>query len=208
MVQEMGNSGADRKEVFCAYAKRLSELGAKNQLRINDVSYNPEQFMDWPDHWNKVSFRTTVLPIDFDASDKPDYLQTSLRWIPLMMGISLSLLRVEKKEATAEMPSEVEGRKYDIITSKYERSSVNRMLCLSKHGYSCKVCGFNFEATYGELGREFIHVHHVIPVSQMGEDYHVNPIRDLIPVCPNCHAMLHRTNPPISVEQLRNKLNR
>ena len=64
----------------------------------------------------------------------------------------------------------------------------------------------NFEQTYGELGKGFIHVHHVIPVSEIGKEYKVDFKKDLIPVCPNCHAMLHRKNKDgenVSVEELR-----
>jgi 5-methylcytosine-specific restriction protein A len=52
----------------------------------------------------------------------------------------------------------------------------------------------------------FIHVHHVLPISELGPDYNLNPIEDLRPVCPNCHAMLHRQQPPLSIEALRSIL--
>jgi len=65
------------------------------------------------------------------------------------------------------------------------------------------VCGMDFVSRYGELGSGFIHVHHVIPVSKMGPNYIVDPINDLTPVCPNCHAMLHRKDPPLEIEELK-----
>jgi len=61
-----------------------------------------------------------------------------------------------------------------------------------KHGTACAVCGIDFEKVYGELGKGFIHVHHTVPIHTIGEEYTINPEKDLIPVCPNCHAMLHR----------------
>lgn len=70
------------------------------------------------------------------------------------------------------------------------------------HGYSCFVCGFNFFETYGEIGRQFIHVHHINPLSQIGEQS-VNPITDLVPVCPNCHCMIHRDKKHITIEELK-----
>lgn len=48
-----------------------------------------------------------------------------------------------------------------------------------------------FEKFYGAEFKEIIEVHHIVPVSQIGEAYVVDPIKDLIPVCPNCHAVLH-----------------
>ena len=99
-----------------------------------------------------------------------------------------------------------EGLKTTVCVNKYERNSLARSRCIEENGVSCSICGMNFEQTYGELGKGFIHVHHVIPVSQIGKEYKVDFKKDLIPVCPNCHAMLHRKNKDgenVSVEELR-----
>ena len=78
------------------------------------------------------------------------------------------------------------------------------------YGVQCQVCDLDFENTYGEVGKDFIHVHHIIPLHEIQEDYIVDPIKDLIPVCPNCHAMLHRKENGIylSVEQLKERIKR
>jgi len=96
-----------------------------------------------------------------------------------------------------------EGAVTSVLVNKYERSPTNRKLCLEHYGYSCLGCGFNFAERYGEIGKEFIIVHHVTPVSRLGPDYVIDPKRDLIPLCGNCHAVVHRTNPPLSLENLR-----
>ncbi len=85
-----------------------------------------------------------------------------------------------------------EGAKSRVIVNRYERSQEARKQCLSVKGYKCVVCGMDFEEMYGELGKGFMHVHHIKPISEIGQKYEVNPINDLVPVCPNCHAMLHR----------------
>lgn len=85
-----------------------------------------------------------------------------------------------------------EGIKEKVTINKYERNPKARKECINHYGYNCKVCGMNFEEEYGVVGKNFIHVHHIIPLSEIGERYEVNPIEDLIPVCPNCHAMIHR----------------
>lgn len=95
-------------------------------------------------------------------------------------------------EELNETESLFEGAKKTIVVNQYERNVLARQKCISAHGYKCKVCGMDFEKTYGELGREFIHVHHIVPISNIGEEYQLDPIKDLVPVCPNCHAMLHR----------------
>lgn len=96
-----------------------------------------------------------------------------------------------------------EGAKTQVWVNKFERDRAGRQACVSFHGHACVVCGFDFFKRYGEIGRDFIHVHHLIPVSAVGEQYALNPISDLRPVCPNCHAMLHRREPPYTPEELR-----
>lgn len=87
-----------------------------------------------------------------------------------------------------------EGNTTQVLVNKYERNQQARKKCIDYYGYKCKVCGFDFEKKYGEIGKNYIHVHHVVPIHEIKKDYDVNPITDLIPVCPNCHAMLHRKN--------------
>ena len=94
-----------------------------------------------------------------------------------------------------------EGSKKTITVNSYERNPKARSECIKKYGVSCAVCGFNFENIYGQRGKGFIHVHHLIPVSDIGDEYEINPITDLRPVCPNCHAMLHRKG-NISIKEL------
>ncbi|WP_422861302.1 HNH endonuclease [Flagellimonas sp. W118] len=70
----------------------------------------------------------------------------------------------------------------------------------------CEVCNFNFEEKYGDLGKDFIEAHHVIPISEMGEDYQTK-ISDLIMVCSNCHKMIHRYRPWLSKNQIKKLIN-
>jgi len=86
----------------------------------------------------------------------------------------------------------IEGAKVSVQVNRYERSSVARKRCIEYHGCSCYVCGMDFEKKYGVLGKGFIHVHHIKPLNEIDETYVVDYKNDLIPVCPNCHAMLHR----------------
>ena len=96
-----------------------------------------------------------------------------------------------------------EGALVTVKANKFERNQKARRECVAKKGYQCSVCGRDFEATYGEIGKNFIHVHHLIPISSIGKEYELNVDRDLVPVCPNCHYMLHRKDPPYTVEELK-----
>jgi 5-methylcytosine-specific restriction protein A len=103
-------------------------------------------------------------------------------------------------------PEYVEGARKQVRVNAYERDSRARKVCLDHHGRSCVVCGINFEARYGKLGKGFIHVHHLKPLALTDGEYHLDPIVDLRPVCPNCHAMLHRGKRLLSVDRLRLRL--
>ncbi|MDF4434455.1 HNH endonuclease [Vibrio parahaemolyticus] len=97
----------------------------------------------------------------------------------------------------------VEGASVSIKVNRFERNPRARAACISHYGAVCKVCNINFSNIYGDIGAGFIHVHHVKPISEINEEYIVDPVTDLIPVCPNCHAMLHRKNPPYTVFELK-----
>ena len=96
----------------------------------------------------------------------------------------------------------IEGQKVSIKTTRYERNSKNRALALSIHGTTCLTCGFNFNEFYGkDLAKDFIEVHHIIPVSK-GKTK-VNPKTDLVPLCSNCHSMIHKEmNKISSIEEI------
>jgi 5-methylcytosine-specific restriction protein A len=99
-----------------------------------------------------------------------------------------------------------EGKLTQTFSNAYERNAKARASCLKHHGFNCAVCGFNFGARYGAVGEGYIHVHHPKPLSQIGEEHQVDPVQDLRPVCPNCHAMLHTQTPPLSIEELKEML--
>ncbi|HYN82787.1 MAG TPA: hypothetical protein VES88_14965 [Gemmatimonadaceae bacterium] len=98
----------------------------------------------------------------------------------------------------------VEGAVREISVNAYERNAKARGACLKHYGYDCKCCGFNFERYYGEAGKEFIHVHHLVPLGAVRESYTVDPLLDLLPVCANCHGIIHRSRPdPYTVEDVK-----
>ena len=84
-----------------------------------------------------------------------------------------------------------EGDVESITSNKYERNPKARAACLAAHGTACAVCGIDFGKEYGPEFAGKIEVHHIVPLSQIGEEYIVDPLKDLIPVCPNCHTALH-----------------
>jgi len=101
----------------------------------------------------------------------------------------------------------IEGKKTIYFGVRYERSPKLRRQAIAIHGVACNACGFDFEKAYGEHARGFIHVHHVKPISEYDEDQVVDPATDLITLCANCHAAVHKkANQMISVEQLKSSI--
>lgn len=134
---------------------------------------------------------------------KLDNNPTLLKYIEKYFGNNQEDIQPDEIDGFTDV---FEGAKTKVIVNKFERNKVARANCIREFGCSCTICEFNFEEVYGDLGKGFIHVHHLVPLSQIGEEYKVDYKKDLIPVCPNCHAMLHRKLPSgdyLSIEDLR-----
>jgi len=100
----------------------------------------------------------------------------------------------------------MEGASKTISVNIYERNAEARAKCLAHYGYECSVCSFSFEKAYGEVGERYIHVHHLVPLSEIKKEYGLDPIKDLRPICPNCHAIIHRKQPAMSVAELKSHI--
>ena len=97
----------------------------------------------------------------------------------------------------------IEGARKQIRVNAFERNARVRKACIKQHGCKCAVCELSFEEIYGEIGKDFIHVHHLKPLSLIDTEYELDPVNDLRPVCPNCHAMLHRAQNVLGIEELK-----
>jgi len=99
-----------------------------------------------------------------------------------------------------------EGHVCQVTVNRYERDPKARERCIEIHGAQCAVCDMKFSHRYGQMMVGFIHVHHLRPISELGESYEVNPQTDLIPLCPNCHAVVHSRTPPFSMDEVKGML--
>ena len=197
-INDMASSTQMQKNRFAEYAKRLGALKAKTEFSVNDSICNPEEPDTWPEKWKNYRMRISRSPIV--SEDEPfDEANIASEWAGIVTGMFLSLLNVIQDEDAKYL----EGGLSRVEVNKYERNPVNRELCLATNGYICKICGFDFEKKYGRIGHHFIHVHHIVPVSETDTAYEIDPVKELIPVCPNCHAMLHQSDPPYLPEELK-----
>ena len=120
----------------------------------------------------------------------------------------LDEMKINQEELEQELY--FEGAAINRKVNIYERDAKARERCLEfyKRTYGrlfCQICNFDFEKTYGAIGKDYIHIHHIVPISVIGAEYQIVPEKDLIPVCPNCHAMLHRLSEKVlTVDELKN----
>lgn len=106
-------------------------------------------------------------------------------------------------EEIVEPSALVEGAVRSIAVDAYERNPEARRRCIEARGTACSICGFSFGAVYGPEANGYIHVHHVRPLSEVNGEYVVDPVKDLRPVCPNCHAVLHLGGKCRGIEEVR-----
>lgn len=151
--------------------------------------------------------------IGFDILRRPPL--DGFKWAIQMSGVCIQdpiarALEHMWAQATGQLqaPEELageykEGSVKRILVNSYERDPDARAACLKYHGCKCSVCGFDFEEEYGPIAAGHIHVHHLIPLSRIRNEYNVDPIRDLCPVCPNCHAVIHLRYPSYSVDEVK-----
>jgi hypothetical protein len=151
-------------------------------------------------------FRAFSSPIGMEAVGLEDTGWSDKKTID--EGTTALLLRCLNIEPSEVSPDDrfPEGAVQLVRVNRYERDPRARKLCIARHGPTCVVCNFNFAAVYGPLTDGFIHVHHIKPLSEIGEEYLVDPIKDLCPVCPNCHAVLHLGGRSRTIDEVRQLL--
>lgn len=190
----------ENRIIFFWYYSKLKELGNElvfqvNKNKVENFENIPKQeWVDFQLRW-KSGFTEIQSGMDLNYERIKDH-------VLLFWGLILSFAG----DTVYEKEIKVEGKSYITNSTQYERNPINRKACLEIHGYSCFVCGILMKDAYGEIGERYIEVHHIQPISSYKEARCIDPSVDLIPVCPNCHSMLHRRNPPYSVDELRSKL--
>jgi 5-methylcytosine-specific restriction protein A len=99
-----------------------------------------------------------------------------------------------------------EGKVIQVYVDRYERNQKARLKCIDNFGDKCYVCGFDFGKVYGDIAKGFIHVHHIRQLSEIKEEYKVDPLIDLIPVCANCHSVIHVTKPAMTIQKIKRRV--
>jgi 5-methylcytosine-specific restriction protein A len=202
LIRRLGSAPVEARISFAALAE-LAAQQAKLTLRINQADASPSAHAAWPGEWHNfdLSVRRHGLVLE-DLSPSEAAIALASLAAPVL-GMIAALVGIDDVEADA---SAFEGAAVEELSRRYERRAVNREICLSLKGRRCWCCNFDFGQVYGLDADGFIEVHHRIPVSVMGPGYLVHPVRDLFPVCSNCHSVIHLSRPPLDPDALRSQL--
>ena len=141
----------------------------------------------------KVSKRTNVPHL---ISSLPTYQMNAAWRVSLPEELRQDIRRTEH----------FEGAAVTVMVNRYERDRAARSKCIAHYGCSCNACGINLASVYGAAADGFIHVHHVKPISTVNVEYELDPICDLRPLCPNCHAIAHLRREPYSIEEIESMM--
>lgn len=213
-LKELGGSGTPQQvrnrvaAILGVSGKELSEtLGDGKKLRYNTNVAFARQYLVWHGYlsnsergkWALTEAGKAVQRISPEAALRI----FDTRWRNHRHSRGQTELQPLSEEVSDGYP---EGTRTQVWVNRYERDPEAREKCIVLHGLQCCICNFNFERAYGEIGRGFIHVHHIKPLSEVGDDYVVNPKDDMCPICPNCHAFVHRHPEPLSPEDVRKRL--
>lgn len=118
-----------------------------------------------------------------------DFVNSVFNYIDGYVNVSLCPTETIPQEIPDTFYESGVGKK--ILVNKYERNSTARRKCIELYGTKCIICGFNSADIYGNDFLDKIEVHHIVPINEIQADYKVDPSKDLVPVCPNCHMILH-----------------
>jgi len=200
LVAGMKAAAPSQQAAFAVFSESLQSKGARVSLVLDSVRVDASVPSSWPKDWGSINISMKKVGVIVERSSGYDF-DAIFPWATAFIGLTLSLLPLEEIDESS-FEGQSEGAEMLRLVKLYERSRINRAACIEMHGTACRICGFNFADRFGDLGEGFIHVHHIIPVSEMGGGYVLDPVKDLIPVCPNCHAMLHRRRPALNPEEL------
>jgi 5-methylcytosine-specific restriction protein A len=203
LLASMATSDRQMQATFASLARLMSGKGIKVGLRINEVPVEATAVLP-PAPWRRFELSASRLSAAVEKGQ--EFVAAELTELALtFLNLVLALLPVEEVSGVTSdsfVDGLPEGAKTRVEVNRYERNPANRAACIAAHGTRCKTCGFDFAEVYGPIGDDYIEVHHTTPVSAMGSAYVVDPTREMVPLCANCHAVVHRRNPPLSVEEL------
>ena len=171
-------------------------LSAVPLVDLDDLHRAPLSGMRWEIQASGVRLRREIADaLEVEWRDRTEPLRLAGRSHPYLLA-----------EEIDEQQSYSEGQVRQIKVNAYERDVGARAACISHHGVACAICSTVLASVYGEAAEGLIHVHHLVPLSTTRSSHSVDPVRDMRPVCPNCHAVIHRRRKPYSMADVQRML--
>jgi 5-methylcytosine-specific restriction endonuclease McrA len=194
-LMDMTEREVRRRGLWTPADDRLSHSKGTKTVGLANIDY---RFSSLAERGTIVSEQRNVWRL---ASPKPPSPRKTLQ----RTKVAAQDTRLYPDEVDSSGPYS-EGAVHQVTVNAYERDAEARKKCIAHYGARCFVCGFDFQLVYGTFAKGFIHVHHIIPLSQIGDTYEVHPLNDLRPVCPNCHAIIHLGGNCRSIDEVKQSL--
>ena len=209
LLADMGNADVEGRSAFQAILADSCRLGAQVDLAVNGVPIPFDSQNVWAQSWNRLALSMNKGQLELGIEEGESDVGIVCRWTGRFAAAIVAILPTEEEGESVE--SDVvgypEGALRTVRTNRYERDRRNRAAAIAIHGTACKGCGLEMGMRYGPVAAGLVEVHHVTPVSQLAAGYVIDPVRDLVPLCPNCHAVVHRRDPPLTVGEIALLLN-
>ena len=205
LLEEMGNAEAEGRSAFLAVLADSSRLGSQIDLEINGVRLPFDDENVWSQSWNRLLFSMNKGQLELGVDEGEPDAQIVCQWTARFSAAVVAILPTEEiiKNTESEVIGYPEGSVIAVKANRYERDKRNRAAAIAIHGTACKGCGLEMSTRYGSVASGYVEIHHITPVSELGAGYIIDPARDLVPLCPNCHAVVHRRKPPLTVYELQ-----
>lgn len=197
LIRLMGQNSKLHSVLFSSLYAVLSERSSRVELRVNGKTLED---LDTAEIWESIRFEATR---NYENLEEAFDCLRELLLDSLSTILCLVINQEEWTESPEDATPKLEGDRQNVVLSRPERNRYNRALCLQYHGFSCFGCGYKMDEIYGPIGSGVIHVHHLVPLADLTGPVKVDPILDLVPLCPNCHNIVHRVSPPLSIEALQ-----
>jgi len=201
-----GKHGQDYPNCYDSTSRQMNWFGKTNAhsaqptfRQLFEGFLTIKMFVQWNDKHSRFSYLGTPKIKRYnDAITLGSDLQTIMLSLCFDTEGDDEIISPQKNQLKS-----MEGSQQLVTVNRYERDPRLRIECLNHYGPTCRVCSFDFEATYGAIGRDYCHIHHTKPLATLSGPATVNAIEDLIPLCPNCHAMIHRRRPALDIQELK-----
>ena len=205
LLSDMGRVDEDGQSAFHAVLNDCHNRGAKIDLEINGTPFLFDSKEAWSPTWKRFELKMNIGQLNVGIDEGNQDSNTICHWTGRFTAAILAILPtvVIDDGFGPEVAGYPEGALTTVQTNRYERDRRNRAAAIAIHGRVCIGCGLEMSSRYGSVAAGFIEIHHATPVSQLCEGYVIDPEHDLVPLCPNCHAVVHRRTPPLTLEELK-----